>query len=274
MFHSMLTITIAAVIFFLLLLGIATRRSPFTIVFNVVQQLVKQRYILYYLLATLGILLLNKWELHIEQHTPLTNNDFTSSFYLLEGAITGWLQHTFQSGGLTYFFTFVYVVLFPAMMVAGLFIYIYHRQDYLVKAFFITIMLNYAIAIPFYLWFPVNEVWVMHPDVQFLIPDAYPLFETEYRPMSGLDNCFPSLHTSLSISIALLAIASGHRLWKWISSIIAILVVISTNYLGIHWLIDIAGGFILAGIAAMTALRVVHAPQSQPQGVLIPERHR
>lgn len=119
-----------------------------------------------------------------------------------------------------------------------------------------AVIINYAVAIPFYLFFPVNEVWSYPPAaVEFRMLDVFPSFEENYRQLSGLDNCFPSLHTSISVTVALLASQSGNRRWAIFTSISALIVIFSIFYLGIHWLTDMIAGTILAITASWLGMK-------------------
>lgn len=122
------------------------------------------------------------------------------------------------------------------------------------RTFFYAITLNYLIAIPFYMFFPVNEVWASGHGVSFLIPEVYPGFESQYRALSGLNNCFPSLHTSLSVTVLLVSLFSKNKKAIWLASINAVLVIFGIFYLGIHWITDSIGGILLALFASYVAL--------------------
>jgi membrane-associated phospholipid phosphatase len=72
---------------------------------------------------------------------------------------------------------------------------------------------------------------------------------TILRPMSGIDNCFPSFHTSLAVTVALFAIRSGRRAFAVVMTAMAAAIIFSTVYLGVHWLTDVGAG-IIVGIVA------------------------
>ncbi|WP_410772576.1 phosphatase PAP2 family protein [Fontibacillus sp. BL9] len=61
--------------------------------------------------------------------------------------------------------------------------------------------------------------------------------------------------TSISITIAFLAVRSGNRRWGFFASISAVIIVFSIFYLGIHWLSDMLGGLFLAGASSTPALK-------------------
>lgn len=257
MFHiesmTYVTVYIAITVFFILLFTL--RRNPIAIAGTFVQELFSSSKYIFHLAAMLCILFFNKIQLYIEKHIK-NPDDFTPSIYNFEGDIVAWIQHTFHNDILTSLLTFFYVVVFPSLLVASLFIYTHSKDKTLFYALCYAMMINYVVAIPFYFFFPVNEVWFFHPRVDLLILDVFPSFEQEYRPLSGLNNCFPSLHTSISVTLALIAIRSNHVFWHRFVPICAGIIIFSIFYLGIHWLTDMTGGVILGIIASQVGLRV------------------
>jgi membrane-associated phospholipid phosphatase len=185
-----------------------------------------------------------------------SQSDFTPSVYGLEGDFVAVFQRLFENDMLTSFLTFFYVVVFPAVMIASIGIYAYQRNFKLFYAVCYALMINYMIAIPFYLFFPVTEVHAFNPNVKFLMLDAFPTFENDYRPLSDLDNCFPSLHTSISVTMAMIALKSKNGFWKIFAPASAAIVIFSIFYLGVHWLTDMAAGMVLGLLAVRIALRL------------------
>ena len=82
-----------------------------------------------------------------------------------------------------------------------------------------------------------------------------------------MNNCFPSLHTSLSISVALISIHSGYRRLALVISTSAAIIVFSTIYLGIHWLVDVVAG--MAGALAAVNITIVYVDGLTPVRLLI-----
>lgn len=256
--HSMTqaTILIAVTVYALLLLSMkGDPLRPLHAASLFVQELYTNRKLLLHLLGIVVILFFNKIEIVLE-NSMKTHSDFTPSFYAFEGDfivfIQKWLQHDALTSALTYF----YVVVFPAVMIASIILYASRRQFKLFYAVCYALMINYMVAIPFYLFFPVTEVHAFHPDVAFLMLDAFPTFESEYRPLSDLDNCFPSLHTSISVTMAMIALNSKNRFWKRFVPACAAIIIFSIFYLGVHWVTDMAGGVVLGLLAARIALRL------------------
>jgi membrane-associated phospholipid phosphatase len=254
-FQSMTHATVYIVITVFIFLLFSTRRNPLYAAGSFVQEIFTSRKYLLHLVALIAILFFNKVELWIENRMHY-KPDFTGSIYRIEGNLVEHIQKFFHHDLLTFFTSYFYVVVFPAVMIASIFIYTYQKNYRLFYAVCYAIMFNYLIAIPFYLFFPVNEVWAFHPNVSLLIVDVFPTFEQEYRPLSGLDNCFPSLHTSLSVSMALIAMKSNIKFWKIFVPISSAIILFTIFYLGIHWVIDMFGGVVLGTIAARLGLRI------------------
>ncbi len=125
----------------------------------------------------------------------------------------------------------------------------------------------YVVSLPFFLFFPVPERWAWPDSGAILLSDLWaPALIEAFRPISGLDNCFPSFHVSLTT----LAVGLGfvHRLrHRWAALCLGLLVIISTVVLGIHWLTDVVAGLatgVLAVALALLAERRVHDLRSLP----------
>lgn len=228
---------------------------PFHAAGMFVQELFTSRKYMLHMLGCVVILFFNKIEITLENNMK-HHTDFTPSIYGLEGNFVAVFQKLFENGVLTSVLTFFYVVVFPAVMIASIGIYTFQRNFKLFYAVCYALMINYMIAIPFYLFFPVTEVHAFNPSVRFLMLDAFPTFENDYRPLSDLDNCFPSLHTSISVTMAMIALRSNNKFWKVFAPTSAVIIIFAIFYLGVHWLTDMAGGMVLGLLASRIALRI------------------
>lgn len=256
LFESMQTVSIVTAVVVVLLIWAGARKQPVAVAIEFMKRVFTSGKYFWHLIALIAILMVNKIELSIEQNMNY-KMDFTSFIYSLEGNFVHNLQNLFSNGVITTITVFFYVVVFQGLMIASIAIYTYQKNYKLYYATCYAIIVNYIIAIPFYLFFPVNEVWSYGPaNVQFLMLDAFPTFEAEYRPLSGLNNCFPSLHTSLSVTLMMLALHSGNKVWKVIASISAVIIIFGIFYLGIHWLTDMLGGLVLGLAASWAGIRL------------------
>ncbi|TFE30725.1 phosphatase PAP2 family protein [Cohnella luojiensis] len=255
LFQNMSTVSISTVIAVGLLIAFGTGRQPFAATWAFLKSLIISRKYLLFFIAVMAIILLNKNELRLENWLKVPY-DLTPVLSGWEGAWPVWLQTNFQSDILTAFCAIFYLVLFQAAMIASVGIYTHNKNMKLYYALCIAVLMNYFLAVPFYLFVPVNEVWFVHPQVKFLMLDAFPTFEQEYRSLSGLNNCFPSLHTSISVTVALLATKSGIRRWAIFTWVNAAVIIFSIFYMGIHWFTDMAAGVSLAVLSTTIGLKI------------------
>ncbi|WP_410514356.1 phosphatase PAP2 family protein [Paenibacillus sp. BR2-3] len=256
LYQSMNYVALYTVVIVVLLIWITTRRSPILALVELVRELLRSYKFLLLFAAMFGVLALNKYELQIETKMQLSS-DFTAFMFGLEGHFVQSFQQLFYSPWLTPIIVFFYIFMLQSVLAASIGLYLLENNRLMLYATCYAIILNYTIAIPFYLYFPVNEVWSYPPaGVRFVMLDVFPRFEQEYRALSGLNNCFPSLHTSISVTMALLAFRSGNRRWMIITGISAIMIVFGIFYLGIHWLTDMLGGTLLAILASSLGVQL------------------
>lgn len=239
---------------FVLLWG-AIGRPPLGAAHFFVKTLKKSKTIALHFAAMLAVLLLNKLEISLENAFSFSS-DKTAWIFRIEGDAVSRIQSLLYHPWLTPVFAYFYVVVFQTMLIGSLILYIYERNVRLYRAVCYAVMLNYILAIPFYLFFPVKEVHAFSEHVRFTMLEVYPNFESTYRHLSDLDNSFPSLHTSISVTMALLARKSCNRFWRWCTAIAAAVIVTSIFYLGIHWTADMVGGLALGGTAAFAARKL------------------
>lgn len=174
---------------------------------------------------------------------------------------THWVEQIqrHRSVFLTYLFTYTYVWVFPAIMFAVFFVLVYDHREEVVQFLVASYFSNLLFVLPFYLFFPVNEVWVSDSHVRLLSNRISPLIMEHFRSISALDNCFPSFHTSLALLIALAAWRSGRTRVALVATFASLMVIASTLYLGIHWPLDILAGVVTALFCG--SLSFSYAPQ-------------
>ncbi|WP_237391869.1 phosphatase PAP2 family protein [Paenibacillus dendrobii] len=273
LFQSMQSISIASTVVVILLIWLGTLRNPFKAAYLFIRELLTSRKFLLLFFIMVCILLANKYELKIENSFDY-HKDFTPWVYSLEGHFVKNLQDFFHSSYITPVSVFFYVIVFQSLLIASVGVYISDQNKVFVIATCFAIIINYAVAIPFYLFFPVNEVWSYPPSgVSFLMLDIFPKFEEEYRPLSGLNNCFPSLHTSISVTMMVLGLRSGNRRFGIMTTISAIIIIFSIFYLGIHWLTDMVAGTILGLLASNLGILFAKMSLRGKEGAMLYQRH-
>lgn len=251
------TISISTIIITIVLIWIGSAKNPFVVAYLFLRELIVSRKFLLVFSIMIGVLLINKYELQWEQEYSTITSDFTSLFFSIEGFFVRNFQQFFHSPWISEVTVFFYVIVFQSILVASIGVYIGEGNKVFVLATCYTVIINYLVAIPFYVLMPVSEVWSYAPaQVTFYMKEVFTNFDQVYRPLSGLDNCFPSLHTAISVSMAMLAFKSGNRRWAIVTGISAFIVVFAIFYLGIHWLIDMISGVTLAYLASTVGLKL------------------
>lgn len=250
MFETPWTMALSLAITTGLLLYLTSGRSPATLLMDSARYLAKDRLPRLVLGGMVAVLLLNALELRLESLYPgLLSRDLTAVLKLLDAGAVRLIQRL-AFAPLTYFLTYVYILVFPALPLVSFVFYSATGDRAMLPAVFFTVLLNYVVALALYFLVPAKEAWYGNPDVRFLIPSVYPAFEAQYRPLSGFNHAFPSVHTSLSVSLAALAARAGYRRLAAVLGGAAGLIALSTVYLGVHWVPDVLGGI---GMAAMAS---------------------
>jgi serine/threonine protein kinase/membrane-associated phospholipid phosphatase len=122
------------------------------------------------------------------------------------------------------------------------------------RRFALAIAVGYAVSLPFFIFFPVPERWAWPDSGAILLSDLWaPSLIELFRPISGLNNCFPSFHVSLTTVIVGLCFVERLR-YRWVALWLGLLVMLSTLVLGIHWVTDVVAGLATGVLAVASAL--------------------
>lgn len=103
-------------------------------------------------------------------------------------------------------------------------------------------VLQFPLILPFYNLIMLREVWYVkgQPDLLGRV------FTSENELLTNVMNCFPSMHTSISFAMLLLALREKDRIFKYMMVTYCSLIIISTMYLQIHWVLDVFAGMAFA----------------------------
>ena len=192
---------------------------------------------------------------------------FTHWIYAIEGDWTNQIQDFFLNDNLTnllsghYLFMYLFMIWFSPMY------YILCRDEIMADKAALNYFVIYLLSVPLYLFFnvEVTSSYISGMDA-LLYHDSFTLaFFTDNDPM---DNAIPSLHVGLPISLLIINRLHCRKLgidfkdWRhkefdYFVQFNVIIYLFSIQYLGIHWVIDIIPGIILAIITSS----FVHAVQ-------------
>lgn len=146
---------------------------------------------------------------------------------------------------LLYFFVFMYIVVYPFTLWFTVLFFILHNDSKSLQIFSYTLAVIYGFALPFFLFFPVTNVYSFYnydSALELVIPSINNFF---YFTTTST-NCFPSLHVAVSLLIALTVSTKYYKKYSYFVMFCALCVINSVIYLAIHWIIDVIGGILLS----------------------------
>lgn len=146
------------------------------------------------------------------------------------------------------FFVFIYIILYPfTLWYTPLYSLITHQKKAL-ETLAVSLFFVYILALPFYLFFPVTNVYTSF-NLPSALNTAIPEIETFFYTTTTQNNCFPSLHTAMSIIITRTIFTTENKRFRYLALFVMVTVIISVLYLSIHWILDVIGGIIVALLA-------------------------
>ncbi|WP_254862206.1 phosphatase PAP2 family protein [Halovivax gelatinilyticus] len=169
-------------------------------------------------------------------------------FYYVEGEFILVFQE-FANTPITQYFSFIYIYAYVFLLVFPVIAYFTLRETKTLRMLLAAYTLNYTIGAILYVAFHAfGPRQYLGVEVEHMLYDFQPAYQTLTSEVNDYTNVFPSLHTSLSATVMIYALRTRAEfpLWAPIASIIAVSVWISTMYLGIHWAIDVVAGLALA----------------------------
>ena len=186
----------------------------------------------------------------------------TALIYGLEGGFVAWVQATFASPPLTAYFSRVYVYGYAFLLAFPVIAYLALPRTTTLRRLLVAYAFNYGIGLTLYtIVFAHGPRNVMPDMVTPLLFTNQPDVILLASEVNEASNVFPSLHTSLSVTVGTFAVLTREEYPRWtaVAVPLALSVVVATMYLGIHWLTDVVAGFALAFGCVALAYRLVDA---------------
>lgn len=182
----------------------------------------------------------------------------TSLFYTIEGDFVAWLQSLFPEVTNLYFGT-IYIFGYAVLLSFPLIGYLFAEDAVPYKTTVTAYAVNYAIAIVIYTAVLAYGPRVYAAEVSHGLLELFPQITGLLALANSAENVFPSLHTSMSMTVLFVALQTHSEFPRWtpVAVFLALNIVLSTMVLGIHWLVDVVAGVVLAWISITIANRFV-----------------
>jgi len=228
------------------MIWVATRDNPLPVFFKTIFIAALSRKYRRYTFLLILLLIIDLTETYFDPRiTEIIGRDYTDFFAALEGKILSTIQ--LEDLLLSSYFSFFYVIVHSCLFVVTPIVLMYEGKKREIFCLTVGLYLCYIVALPFYILFPVLSPWsVDYIHVRQLMSDVHPLLKKLLNPAQSPDNCFPSLHVAHCTFMAIISMFSGLRAFGILMIFSATSIVISTFYLGIHWLLDVAAGIFLS----------------------------
>jgi membrane-associated phospholipid phosphatase len=184
----------------------------------------------------------------------------TALIYAIEGDFVAWVQAMFVTPELTVYFSGIYVYGYVFLLSFPFVAYLALPDATTLKRLIVAYALNYSIGLVIYTVVYAHGPRNLTPDMVTSLLFTYnPEFMTLTSEVNEAANVFPSLHTSLSVTVAAFAVLTRGEYPRWtpVALWLSTSVVLATMYLGIHWLTDVVGGVALALGSVYLSYRIV-----------------
>jgi membrane-associated phospholipid phosphatase len=202
-----------------------------------------------FLLIIFGVVALHLFEVNLidQPITEWMGHDFANNIKSLEGDAVYWFsQH--WTPVLVYFFVIMYIVVYPFTLWFSPAYFLITDNKKAMKTLAYGLLLIYIVALPFYLFLPITNVYTYY-NIGSALESVIPSIENFFYTTTTQNNCLPSLHTAITILIAYSASLTKNKKFTYFAYFTMISVIISVIYLSIHWITDvITGGLLAVGV--------------------------
>ncbi|CCQ33286.1 Membrane-associated phospholipid phosphatase protein [Halorhabdus tiamatea SARL4B] len=187
--------------------------------------------------------------------------NITGEIYAVEGNLVPAIQ-SLAHPWLTTYFSLTYVYGYVFLLVFPLVAYLVLENMEWFRTAATAYALNYAIGLGLYLVFIAYGPRNLLPDLtEPLLYTNWPSSQFLVSEVNANTNVFPSLHTSLSATVIVLAYRTRDVYPRWlpIATLVGGSVMLSTMYLAIHWGTDVVAGVALGVGSVWLARRLLES---------------
>lgn len=198
------------------------------------------------ILIIIGVVAFHLFEVNIidSSITEWVGYDYANTIRGIEGDTVYWFSQNWIPA-LVYFFVIIYIAIYPFTLWFSPLYFILNDEKRAIKSLAYGLLLIYAVALPFYLFMPVTNVYTFY-GAESALETVIPSIETFFYSATTQNNCLPSLHTAITILVAYCVSITGNKKLTYFAYFTMISVIISVIYLSIHWITDVITGALLA----------------------------
>jgi len=189
--------------------------------------------------------------------SPVSAADNKAAFAVrqLEPAFINFEFHDKTAQWAIYAYSLSYFFVLPVVGIAVMFALARRRELAPFRVFCLAVAADYLLSLPFFLFFSVPERWAYPESNAVLLSDQWSSsLIMAIRPISAINNCFPSTHVSLTVIVLAVCWRFQVRFRNTIAAL-GLTVILATFVLGIHWLADITAGVTLGLLSVEIAKR-------------------
>lgn len=186
--------------------------------------------------------------------------DYANNIHGFEGDIVYWFYQNWNPI-LVYFFVIMYIAVYPFTLWFSPLYFLIKGEKKSMKNLAYGLLMIYAVALPFYLFLPVTNVYKFY-GIESALETVIPSVESFFYTATTQNNCLPSLHTAMTILIAWSVYLTGNKKISYLTIFTMISVLIAVVYLAIHWVTDVIFGAALAIIVIFLLERFINKDKS------------
>ena len=194
----------------------------------------------------IGVVAFHLFEVNFidKQVTQWVGHDFANNIKSIEGDTVYWFSQNWIPA-LVYFFVIIYIAIYPFTLWFSPLYFLVTDNKKAMKILAYGLLLIYIIALPFYLFMPITNVYTFY-NVNSALETVIPSVKGFFYSTTTQNNCLPSLHTAMTILVAYSLSLTGNKRLTYFGYFTMITVIISVIYLSIHWITDVIAGALLA----------------------------
>lgn len=199
-----------------------------------------------YILIIIGVVGFHLFEVNIiDPHvTKWVGHDFANNIKDIEGDFVYWFSQNWTPV-LVYFFVLMYIAVYSFTLWFFPLYFLLTNNKKSIKTLAYGLLFIYIIALPFYLFLPIKNVYTYY-NVSSALETVIPSVERFFYSTTTNNNCLPSLHTAITILLAYSVSLTGNKKLTYFAYFTMISVIISVIYLSIHWVLDVISGALIA----------------------------